>query len=182
MKIATLVFAFCAVALIGCGQRPSSESWSEHPQESRRAQPNDTAASGTAMDGGRSSGGRYDLSRDEDRGGHTLRKHVGRTDDELRERLEREREISGSSTWTDRATAEETVGAALRSERGKIENWSRRGARRPNLALHFDAGHQIGRSLLRGATQAVPCTQAVIVLRADGEGFYVLTTYPEARE
>ena len=105
----------------------------------------------------------------------------GFTDDELRQRLARERDISAASTWTDRATAEETVAAALRAERGKIQNWQRRGERRPNVALHFDAGHPIGRSLVRGATKVVPCTEAVIVLRADGEGFYVLTTYPETR-
>jgi hypothetical protein len=122
------------------------------------------------------------LSHDEDRGGHTLGKHVGRTDGELRQRLERERDISASSTWTDRTIAEQTVGQALRAERRKIENWTGRGERRSNLALHFDAGRQIGRSLLRGAAEPVPCASAVIVLRADGDGFYVLTAYPEARE
>ena len=50
-----------------------------------------------------------------------------------------------------------------------------------NLVLHFEAGRVLGRSLVRGATQPVPCTEAVIVLRADGEGLYVLTAYPEAR-
>jgi hypothetical protein len=64
---------------------------------------------------------------------------------------------------------------------GKIENWERRGERRPNLALHFDVGHEIGRSLIRGTNQVVTCSEAIIVLRADGDGFYVLTTYPEAR-
>jgi hypothetical protein len=168
-KICLLVFG---IALIGCGQRPSSESWAERPRgEAKREQPSAPA-----------DGERYDLSRDEGRGGHTLRKHVGRSDDQLRERLQHERNISAASTWTDRAAAEETVGAALREERGKIEKWTRRGERRPNLALHFDVGHEIGRSLVRGAAQAVPCTSAVIVLRADGNGFYVLTTYPEARE
>ena len=39
------------------------------------------------------------------------------------------------------------------------------------------------RSLRRGESQTVDCTSAVIVLRADGpQDFYVLTTYPEARE
>jgi len=32
---------------------------------------------------------RYNLERDEERGGHTLKKHVGRTDQELLERLDR---------------------------------------------------------------------------------------------
>ncbi len=175
MKLCTGILSICAVALLGCGQKPSSESWSERPKESRPSQTDEAAARGNR------SVDRFDLSRDEERGGHTLRKHVGRTDDELRQRLERERDISAASTWTDRAAAEETVATALRAERGKIENWQRRGERRPNLALHFDAGQEIGRSLVRGQTQAVPCTEAVIVLHADGEGFYVLTAYPEAR-
>jgi hypothetical protein len=162
--------------LIGCGQqKPTAESWNQRSPESARAQKDDGAVSGNRFND------HYDLSRDEDRGGHTLRKHVGRTDDELRQRLERERDISAASTWTDRAAAEETVAAARRANRRKIENWQRRGERRPNLALHFDAGHAIGRSLVRGQTQVVPCTEAVIVLRADGAGFYVLTAYPETR-
>lgn len=112
-----------------------------------------------------------------------MSRHVERTDEQLEERLQRERNISTASTWTDRETAEEAVAAALHAERGRIENWLRRGERRPNLALHFDAGRPIGRSLRRGASEAVPCTSAVIVLRADGpDGYYVLTTYPEARE
>jgi hypothetical protein len=159
------------VLLAGCGQKPSNETWNERAHESGSVQSAQTA-----------SGDRYDLSRDENRGGHTLRKHVGRSDEELRDRLNREREISAASTWTDRAAAEETVGAALQAERRKVDNWMQRGDRRPNLALHFDAGRMIGRSIIRGADQSVPCTEAVIVLRADGAGFYVLTTYPEARE
>jgi hypothetical protein len=126
---------------------------------------------------------RYDLERDEQRGGHTLDRHVGRTDAELQERLERERNISAASTWTDRATAEQVVAEALRAENRRIESWMRRGERRPNLALHYDAGRAIGRSLRRGENQVVQCTSAVIVLKTSGsDSFYVLTTYPEARE
>ena len=173
MKFWTGILAICTVALLACGQKPSSESWSERPQRHEAA-----ASANRPVD---RSVDRYDLSRDEERGGHTLHKHVGRTDDELRQRLEREPDISAASSWTDRVTAEETVAAALWAERRKIENWQRRGVRRPNLVLHFDAGHAIGRSLVRGSSQAVSCTEAAIVLRADGEGFYVLTAYPETR-
>ena len=126
---------------------------------------------------------RYDLERDEERGGHTLSRHVARTDAELEERLERERNISAASTWTNRETAEETVAEALRTERGRVESWMRRGYPRANLALHYSAGRPIGRSLQRGESAPVTCTDAVIVLRADGpDSFYVLTTYPEARK
>ena len=125
----------------------------------------------------------YDLGRDEQRGGHTLARHVARTDDELRERLAQERNISAASTWTDRTTAEAVVGEALAAEHGRVESWMRQGYPRSNLALHYNAGRVIGRSLRRGDVQTVECSSAVIVLRADGpESFYVLTTYPEARE
>jgi hypothetical protein len=59
----------------------------------------------------------------------------------------------------------------------------RRAYPRANLALHFEAERDIGRSLPQGETQTVRCRDAVIVLRADGPtGYYVLTAYPEARE
>ena len=126
---------------------------------------------------------RYDLERDEERGGHTLARHVARTDEELRDRLRHEGSISAASTWKDRETAEETIAEALHVERGRIESWTRRGFPRANLALHYEAKRDIGRSLRQGKTQAVPCRDALIVLRADGpDGFYVLTAYPEAHE
>jgi hypothetical protein len=127
----------------------------------------------------RASGG-YDLERDEQLGGHTLRKHVGRSDAELRDRLEEEPQIAAASTWTSGILAEETLAAALRAAEARIARWQARGERRANLPLHYDAGREIGRSLERGARQTVPCTAAVIVLKASGDGFYVLTSYPEA--
>jgi hypothetical protein len=126
---------------------------------------------------------RYDLARDEQRGGHTLREHIGRTDEQLQERLRQERNISAASTWTDREAAEVTVAATLRAERVRIENWLRRGYPRANLALHYDTGRVIGRRWRRGENQSLNCSSAVIVLRGDGpNGFYVLSAYPEARE
>jgi hypothetical protein len=157
------LFLVSAFWICGCGQisPPVNAPSSEQPRRAPVSIP---------------SADRYDLARDEQRGGHTLERHVGRTDAELQERLERERNISAASTWTDRATAEEVVAEALRAERRRIESWMRR-------ALHYDAGRAIGRSLRRGENQVVPCTSAVIVLKPSGaDSFYVLTTYPEARE
>jgi hypothetical protein len=154
----------------GCGSGPAPESGRREEQPKVRIEFR-TSSSG------------YDLGRDEQRGGHTLARHVARTDDELRERLARERNISAASTWTDRETAETVVGQALAAERGRVDSWMRRGFPRANLALHYNAGRVIGRSLRRGDSQTVECSSTVIVLRADGpESFYVLTTYPEARE
>jgi hypothetical protein len=167
------VFCFLAgvFAVSGCTSGPSTESGQrgEPPPKVRIELRNGNAG--------------YDLGRDEQRGGHTLARHVGRTDDELRARLARERNISAASTWTDRATAEAAVGQGLEAERSRVDSWIRGGYPRPNLALHYNAGLVIGRSLRRGDSRTVDCSSAVIVLRADGpESFYVLTTYPEARE
>jgi hypothetical protein len=171
-----LSYAALLVQIVSCGQAPTSTRTPGIAEEPGSSNPS-SAATPTP-----SSAQRYDLERDEERGGHTLKKHVGRTDDQLRERLERER-ISAASTWTDRDAAEVTVAEALRAEQNRINSWERRGYPRANLALHYDSGHTIGRSLRRGDDRTVDCTGAVIVLRADGpDSFFVLTTYPEARE
>ena len=123
----------------------------------------------------------HDLSQDEAAGGHTLRKHVGRTDQELRERLRHEREISAASTWTDRDTAERAVGMALAQNENKIERWLSRDSH-SNLVLDYDGDRPIGRSLRRNADQPEPCSHASIVLKWSGPGsYYVLTSYPECR-
>ena len=123
----------------------------------------------------------YDLARDEARGGHTLARHVGRTDAQLRDRLQRE-QISAASTYTDRATAERVVARTLARQRSRVDQWLARKGSRPNLALDYrgDGREAIGRSLTRRSSQTIPCTAAVVVLRWDGgRGFIVLTTYPE---
>jgi hypothetical protein len=161
-----VVVALVVLLPAGCGK--SSEPAQESRATSGEIEPPQAAE-------------RYDLARDENRGGHTLSRHLGRTDAELRERLAREPNISAASTWTDRDTAEVTIAEALRAERGRIDNWLRRGTPRTNLALQYNAGRAIGRSLRRGDGHTVDCTRAVIVLRADGpNSFYVLTSYPEA--
>ncbi|MCE7960411.1 MAG: cytoplasmic protein, partial [Acidobacteria bacterium ACB2] len=120
----------------------------------------------------------------EARGGHTLARHVGLSDAQLRERLRREPRISAASTYTDRPTAERVVGAALAAGRKRIEGWRSREGRRPNLVLDYRSPDgPVGRSLRRRASASVPCADAVVVLRWDeGSGdFFVLTSYPEAR-
>ena len=69
---------------------------------------------------------RRDLGGDESRGGHTLARHVGRTDSQLLDRLAREPRISAASTYTDRATAELVVGLALERERSRVDAWRHR--------------------------------------------------------
>jgi hypothetical protein len=125
----------------------------------------------------------HDLSADEALGGHTLARHVGKSDNELRERLRREPDISSASTYSDRATAEAVVAEALSSPPRSFAAWLRRTGRRPNFVMHVSADHVIGRSMSRRRLEVRPCEDALVVVRWDDrrQRFYVLTSYPEER-
>lgn len=125
---------------------------------------------------------RYDLRADERRGGHTIERHVGLTDEQLRARLQRE-SISAASTYADLETAERVVGLTLRRHAARVDTWKAREGARPNLVLPFAAPNQpaVGRVLRRGAREPVDAHAAVVVLRwREGDAF-VLTSYPEER-
>jgi hypothetical protein len=128
---------------------------------------------------------RRDLTLDEQRGGHTLARHVGRTDDQLRQRLRDQPNISAASTYSDRETAERVVGLVLQESADTLEAWTRRRGSRPNLALRTATPRAppVGRVLNRGARTPVPARGAVVVLRWDQprDTYYVLTSYPENR-
>lgn len=124
-----------------------------------------------------------DLSIDESRGGHTLARHVGRTDAELRQRLADEPNISAASTYTNRQTAELTIARALAERPNLITSWLNRDGPRPNFEIEYRGREVIGRSLRRGRSRAVPVTDARVVLRwIRDRDYFVLTSYPEERE
>ena len=127
--------------------------------------------------------GARDLGADEAHGGHTLKKHVVRTDTELRERLRRERNISAASTYTDRRTAEDFVGECLAENQGRVMQWLDR-ENHPNLVLDCqgDPAWPIGRTIHRGSSQIEACSKATVVMKFDPpHGYYVLTSYPDCQ-
>ena len=161
--LVSALFPLALCALISCQSPPSTN-----------------AAKATAANAAQ--GPVRDLSRDEVAGGHILRKHVGQTDDQLRERLERERRITGASTYTDRSSAEHAVGAAIAASEDRIERWLNRSGGHPNLVLDYDSPTPVGRTLNRGESQPHPCAHALVVLKYAGPNdYYVLTSYPECR-
>ena len=170
------VAAFIFIALSGCsraGSTPSSQQNVPAP-----------AAVAPAIEPRRSpsSAPVHDLSADEAMGGHTLQRHVGRSDADLIERLRREPQISSASTYTDRETAERVIAAALQSDNRAFGAWRERNGQRPNFVLRYRADRVVGRSVARGHSSSVPCDRTVIVLRWDDrrQRYYVLTSYPEA--
>ncbi len=179
-NLRTLLTLFAAAGLIvqiAC-QTPASTNNAAPAASSTSNDRGSTGVGRTAV----TSGPIRDLSRDEAAGGHILRKHVGQTEDELRQRLERERNITGASTYTDRATAERAVGAAIAQSQDRIQRWLSRSGGHPNLVLDYDSGAPIGRTMNRGENQSRPCGHALVVLKYAGpDNYYVLTSYPECR-
>jgi hypothetical protein len=122
----------------------------------------------------------YDLERDERAGGHTLHRHVDRSNQELLDRLAREPNISAASTYTEEATAAQVVAETLDENAARLRNWQERPGRKPNLALHYRGRSTIGRCIRQGETVPRDGKAAVVVLQSDGQGgYHVLTTYPE---
>jgi Bacterial CdiA-CT RNAse A domain len=129
---------------------------------------------------------RRDLAADERRGGHTLARHVGRTDDQLRQRLRDQPDISAASTYTDLETAEVVVAHVLGTSADRVASWTSRRGARANLALRVAnlRGPPIGRVLERGSRTPRPADDALVVLKwvERTHDFFVLTSYPENRE
>ncbi len=171
--IVRIVFALGLCGLISCQPPASTDGAGSAPSSSIAVR----AAEIHPMNGPV-----RDLSQDEAAGGHILRKHVGQTDEQLRERLERERRITGASTYTDRPAAEHAVGAAIAESQDRIQRWLSRSGGHPNFVLDYHSPTSIGRTINRGENQSRPCAHALVVLKYAGpDDYYVLTSYPECR-
>jgi hypothetical protein len=122
---------------------------------------------------------RRDLARDEERGGHTVERHIGKTDAELLRRLDEE-SISADSTYTDRDIAEMAVAAAIQESSNRINSWLHRPGGHSNLVLDYDSDSPLGRSMRRDDSQSFPCSHAVAILKwVSPSDYYVLTSYPD---
>jgi hypothetical protein len=107
--------------------------------------------------------------------GHTIGRHVGKTATELRARLLTDR-IPRASTYWDQAGARDAIEATLTSNRDLIQRWSAAGypkTLRLRLRSAYDIGYVLDR---RGTVRFV--RHAVVVLRHDGAGVVMVTSYP----
>ena len=137
-------------------------------------------------------GGRYpslDLQAIE-KGGigqpHTLERHVGKSDAELRERLATER-VPASSTYDSLASAQRSTDFVIgdSANQSRIGAWLERGARGTQLLDGTVPGAPVGRVMSRaeGAAgrSAQTTSDAQVVLKADPSspsGYTVLSSYP----
>lgn len=119
------------------------------------------------------------LQAHEDAGSHLIERHVGKSEQDLVDRLQREN-ISASSSFRDLPAAEHFIAQTIVENQARIDAWvDGKGGRRLVLDAHFDAS--TGISVQRGETRAEDVFSVKLVLErsnALGIGYRIVTGYP----
>ena len=125
--------------------------------------------------------GRISLRAHESYGGHTIAKHVGRTERQLRDRLVQESGIPAASTFKSLAQAEKVVSSCLKANSSVIANWAKTATPGTTLRLVWTASGPIGEGVVRATGLLTPMSKVLVVLRKKAIGgklYYILTAFP----
>ena len=119
------------------------------------------------------------LLQQEVQGGHTVDRHVAKSDAWLVDRLDREPRISAASSFPDRHTARQVIGLALAPDKSDLDDWaeSANGGDVAEIRMAFE--QPIGRVVPRGSDEAEPGHGLRLFVKANGDGTcHLLTAYP----
>ncbi|MEX0166744.1 RHS domain-containing protein, partial [Pseudomonas brassicacearum] len=123
------------------------------------------------------------LAAHEARGGHLMKKHIGRSEAQLRKRLDSEPHVPTASTFPDRATAELSVSSVLKAKETEIDGFLRRPEKKLMLQQSFPA--PVGVGVIRKSGKLENLSVVVLVLKKSKEsptGYNLLTGYVEKNE
>ncbi|MCC8403614.1 hypothetical protein LJ655_17235 [Paraburkholderia sp. MMS20-SJTN17] len=113
-------------------------------------------------------------------GGHTLLKHVERTEAQLSERLLKEPWRDRVSSFTNIAAAEWAISETMQANAIAIRSWAASPAR--DLALKKDVGRNVGYTLLKESGKLIDSSKVTVVLRHkkyNGMPYFILTAYTD---
>jgi len=113
-------------------------------------------------------------------GGHTIAKHVGKSEVELRARLAAEPRRQFVSTFKSLDCAERVIYRALRSNKSAIEAWAKVARTNETREFFFTAGETLGSVLVRATNEVYSANTVCVVLKMqsyNGKLYYILTTY-----
>ncbi|WP_416829108.1 RNase A-like domain-containing lipoprotein [Ectobacillus polymachus] len=112
--------------------------------------------------------------------GHTLERHVGKTDEQLKQRLQQEN-VTAASTYYDKATAVKAVNDVLIKHDKEIQQWLKDGKQdRLVLATHhsFSVGKSVLRKDMKVYNQVFDTITVLAKNSANSRGYSILTSYP----
>jgi hypothetical protein len=115
-------------------------------------------------------------------GGHTIAKHVGKTETELRARLVVEPERLAVSSFESLRDAERILHRALRANKGAIETWAQSARPRETRSFAYAANEVAGTVLVRATNRVHRVSKVRVVLKLqdyNGRLYYILTAFPE---
>lgn len=112
--------------------------------------------------------------------GHTLERHVGKTDEQLRQRLQQE-SVSAASTYYDKASAVKAVNEVLAKHDKEIQQWLKDG-KQDRLVLNTHHTFSTGKSVLRKDMKVHDNVMDTVTVLAksstNSRGYSLLTSYP----
>lgn len=121
------------------------------------------------------------LAAEEAAGGHTILKHVNKTEAELRARLLAEPRISAATSFRSLEAAERAVSQVLRSKGGEITSWATRARPGARLRLEMHFREAYGSGVVRATGRYTELNGVRLVLqRVDRSDrvYFVLTAFP----
>jgi hypothetical protein len=108
--------------------------------------------------------------------GHTLAQHVGKTVDEMQERILNEGK-KRVSTFTDEASAERLVSQAIQEKQQALSEWAASGSK-DAFVIDIDLGKPTGSSLSHTGDLTTCTGIKAVLIPHDKDGWQLLTAYP----
>ncbi|MEO0463803.1 MAG: RNase A-like domain-containing protein [Pseudomonadota bacterium] len=133
-----------------------------------------------AVRGGRISLAAHEAASGSRLGGHTISRHIGQTEAQLRARLAQQTRIPAASTFRTVAEAERIIGTALRTNKSVIANWANSAANGSKKVLEVSA-QNAGFGVVRATGRVTQMNRVRIVLKKEtfnGKLYYILTSFP----
>ena len=115
--------------------------------------------------------------------GHTLERHVGKTDEQLKERL-RTDNVSAASTYYDKETETKAVKDSLKQHEKEKKKWLKE-SKENRLVLNTKHNFAVGKTVLKKDMRVKDgLRNTVTVLQRDKGsqlGFKIITSYPSEK-
>ncbi|WP_410984535.1 RNase A-like domain-containing lipoprotein [Bacillus cereus] len=112
--------------------------------------------------------------------GHTIERHVGKTEEDLKKRLQTDK-VSAASTYYDKEVATKAVKDSLKQHEKEIENWLKN-SKENRLVLNTKHSFPVGKTVLKkdmSVKDKLMNTVTVLARDKSGElGFKIITSYP----
>ena len=122
-------------------------------------------------------GGR--LLAHENAGGHLIDRHVGKTNQQLTERLNSDSRISAASSFPDETTADRAIGSAINANQNQIDSFLNGSSNR--ISFDYDTGSSVGNVMQRGNSNSSTVTSVRVVIQRDlnmPDGYRIVTGFP----